>query len=92
MSTSLRNAVRLSIATEPPATTPTPLCKESPAELYGRDVFGLRAMRQRLPKGVFARLEQAIEKGEGLHEGAADVVAPLHPLVPPHDRPYGGKT
>ncbi|MCC8193814.1 MAG: glutamine synthetase III [Deltaproteobacteria bacterium] len=75
MSYSLRNAVRLSVATEPPATTPTPLCEASHTELYGRDVFGLRAMRQRLPKQVFARLEMAIEKGEGLHEGDADVVA-----------------
>ena len=72
---SLRNAVRLSLATEPPATTPTPLCNATHAEIYGRDVFGLRAMRQRLPKQVFARLEMAIEKGEGLHEGDADVVA-----------------
>ena len=75
MSYSLRNAVRLSLATEPPATTPTPLPGASPADIYGRDVFGLRAMRQRLPKQVFARLEMAIEKGEGLHEGDADVVA-----------------
>ena len=75
MSYSLRNAVRLSLATEPPATTPTPLCDTSHTAIYGRDVFGLRAMRQRLPKQVFVRLEMAIEKGEGLHEGDADVVA-----------------
>ncbi|SBW03566.1 Type-3 glutamine synthetase [uncultured delta proteobacterium] len=75
MSYSLRNAVRLSLATEAPATNPTPQCGATHMEIFGRDVFGLRAMRQRLPKQVFARLEQAIEKGEGLHEGDADVVA-----------------
>ncbi|MDR3073574.1 MAG: glutamine synthetase III [Deltaproteobacteria bacterium] len=75
MTYSLRNAVRLSLATEPPVTSPTPLTSTPAIEYYGRDVFGLRAMRARLPKAVFARLEQAIEKGEGLHEGDADVVA-----------------
>ena len=75
MSYSLRNAVRLSLATEAPATTTTPLCNASHTDIYGRDTFGLRAMRQRLPKQVFARLEMAIEKGEGLHEGDADIVA-----------------
>lgn len=75
MSYSLRNAVRLSIATEAPVTSPAPLNVTPFTELYGRDVFGLRAMRARLPKVVFARLEQAVAKGEGLHEGDADIVA-----------------
>jgi glutamine synthetase len=74
MSYSLRIAVRLSLATEPPVTVATPPAPPA-MEIFGRDVFGLKAMRARLPKTVFARLEQAIERGEGLHEGDTDVVA-----------------
>ncbi len=71
---SLRNAVRLAVATEdpvPPAASGLP----SFTELYGRDVFGMRAMRERLPKAVFIRLEQAAALGESLLAGDADVVA-----------------
>ena len=75
MSYSLRNAVRLSVATEPPVTMPTPLPPGRPTDYYGQDTFGLRTMRTRLPKAVFVRLEQAAERGESLHEGDADVVA-----------------
>lgn len=74
MSYSLRNAVRLSLATGAPSV-PAPTSAVTHTDIYGRDVFGLRAMRQRLPKSVFARLEQGIEKGEGLHKGDADIVA-----------------
>ncbi len=74
MSYTLRNAVRLAVATDtpvPPAAAALPPF----TELYGRDVFGMRAMRERLPKAVFARLEQAAARGESLLLGDADVVA-----------------
>ena len=73
MSNTLRNAARLAVATDMfiPAT-PT---NYIPAELFGRDTFGMGAMRERLPRTVFARLEQAAKRGESLHEGDADIIA-----------------
>ncbi len=70
----LRNAVRLAVATDtslPPVVSGLPPA----ADIYGRDVFGMPAMRERLPKDVFKRLEQAAQQGEGLQPGDADVVA-----------------
>ncbi|MBX3387685.1 MAG: glutamine synthetase III [Phycisphaeraceae bacterium] len=43
--------------------------------LYGADVFGERAMRQRLPKDVFKRLMATINEGKPLERDIADVVA-----------------
>ncbi len=74
MSHTLRNAVRLAVATGSPVPPAAPVLPPF-TELYGRDVFGMRAMRERLPKTVFARLEQAASRGESLLEGDADVVA-----------------
>jgi len=74
MSYTLRSAVRLAVTTGSPVP-PAPSALPPFTELYGRDVFSMRAMRERLPKAVFARLEQAAFCGESLHEGDADVVA-----------------
>lgn len=45
------------------------------SELFGRDVFNMRAMRERLPKGVFQRLEQTIKNGVQMNPSDADVIA-----------------
>ena len=63
---------------ETPAATP---CNEPDhgyiqrSDMFGRDVFNMRAMRERLPKGVFQRLEQTVKNGERLNPSDADVVA-----------------
>lgn len=44
-------------------------------QLYGRDVFSRRVMRQRLPKEVFKSLVRTIDGGEPLDAQVADVVA-----------------
>ena len=73
MSYSPRNAVRVAVATTKPCVTPSP--RQTPAELFGRDVFGMTVMRERLPQAIFSRLEQAIKTGGSLIEGDADVIA-----------------
>jgi len=44
-------------------------------EIFGVDVFGQRAMRDRLPKQTFKTLMRTIEDGERLDPNVADVVA-----------------
>ena len=44
-------------------------------EVFGECVFGLEAMRARLPKAVFQQLKTTIETGSKLDEHVADVVA-----------------
>ena len=73
MSYSPRNAVRVAVATEKVAASPA--ASNKPADLFGRDVFSMLVMRERLPRAVFARLQQAIQNGSCLHEGDADIVA-----------------
>ena len=73
MSLTLRNTIRAAIAADryvPASPTGTP-----PAGLYGRDVFTMKTMRERLPRNVYARLERTAAEGGGLHEGDADVIA-----------------
>ncbi len=43
--------------------------------IFGVDVFGERAMRQRLPKDVFRSLQRTIRYGEPLDHAAADTIA-----------------
>ena len=45
------------------------------SDMFGRDVFNMRAMRERLPKGVFQRLEQTIKNGAQMNPSDADVIA-----------------
>lgn len=73
MTSSLRTAARIAVATEHPTPCYPPLNK--PADLFGRDVFSMTVMRERLPRPVFARLQQAVRNSHGLHEGDADIVA-----------------
>ncbi len=44
-------------------------------EIFGRDVFSRRLMRQRLPKDVYKSLLRTIDHGEPLDPKVADVVA-----------------
>lgn len=44
-------------------------------EYFGCDVFSQRTMRQRLPKDIYTRLLQTIERGRPLDADVADVVA-----------------
>ncbi len=73
MSYSPRNAVRVAVATRKPQVAPLP--RQLPAELFGRDVFSMSVMRERLPQAVFARLERTVKTGGSLLEGDADVIA-----------------
>ena len=44
-------------------------------QIFGADVFGLRAMRQRLPKAVYKSVERVLHGGEKLSLSDADVIA-----------------
>ncbi len=44
-------------------------------QVFGADVFGLQAMRERLPKPIFRSLLRTIEHGEPLDPTVADAVA-----------------
>ncbi|MDR2612488.1 MAG: glutamine synthetase III [Deltaproteobacteria bacterium] len=46
-----------------------------PAELFGRDIFSLKLMRQRLPKSVYQRLLSTIENDSPISPADADVIA-----------------
>ena len=49
---------------------------DSPSpDLFGVNVFGPKAMKARLPKDVFKKLQNTIEGGEKLDDTVADVVA-----------------
>ncbi len=49
--------------------------QERMEQIYGSDVFSLRAMRERLPKDTFRALMRVINEGEKLDHAVADVVA-----------------
>ena len=73
MSSHLRSAVRLSVATD--TRIPEHPARHRPSDLFGKDVFGMDAMREHLPSAVFKRLEQAARMGTALGEGDADIIA-----------------
>ncbi len=45
------------------------------SEHYGESTFGLAAMRDRLPSGVFKKLQRTLKRGEKLDRAIADTVA-----------------
>jgi glutamine synthetase len=68
-----RVSVKAHIAQAPngfPVTDKTP-----PTELFGRDIFGLKIMRERLPKSVYERLLSTIESDSPISPADADVIA-----------------
>ncbi|MDL2286132.1 glutamine synthetase III, partial [Desulfococcaceae bacterium OttesenSCG-928-F15] len=73
MSSTLRSAVRFSVATD--TRIPEHPARHRPSDLFGKDVFGMEAMREHLPSAVFKRLEQAAHMGKSLDEGDADIIA-----------------
>lgn len=73
-----RETALAAIALECPATAVSP--EDFPrgsnaTELFGRDVFSLRVMRERLPQAVYERLEKTINRHETLNAADADVIA-----------------
>ncbi|MDR2367237.1 MAG: glutamine synthetase III [Deltaproteobacteria bacterium] len=68
-----RNAVRASIAINPPVLPESE--KLPPAELFGRDIFSLKLMRERLPKSVYERLLLTIDNDDPISPSDADVIA-----------------
>ena len=73
MSDTPRSAIRAAIASD--TYVPASPAGMPPSGLYGRDVFNMKTMRERLPRKVYIRLEQAAASGGSLQEGDADVIA-----------------
>src|SRR5262245_20918294 len=70
--TTRRQAVTTIAALTPPAAD----LEAAPAlDIYGTNVFGLAAMKQRLPKDVFRSVKRTIQSGKPLDPSVADVVA-----------------
>ncbi len=57
------------------AVAPFVTIEETPDALFGCNVFGLAAMKAKLPKDVFKSLKRTIDKGEPLNPAVADGVA-----------------
>ncbi|MDR1395089.1 MAG: glutamine synthetase III [Deltaproteobacteria bacterium] len=72
-SDSLRRAVRAHMAATPPSAPF--FASPPPAELFGRDIFSLKLMRDRLPKSVFERLVSTVENDAPISPADADVIA-----------------
>ncbi|HPA58320.1 MAG TPA: glutamine synthetase III [Synergistales bacterium] len=49
--------------------------KEKPSEVFGINVFNDRAMRERLPKQIYQKLQEAVSGGEKLDFNVAEIVA-----------------
>lgn len=70
---SVRKQAVAAIASQ--AVAPFATIEETPDALFGTNVFGLAAMKAKLPKDVFKSLKKTIDKGEPLNPAVADVVA-----------------
>lgn len=73
-----RHTALMDAATAGPAVCEplAPLARgENMDHVYGRDVFHLHTMRERLPRDVFAQLENVMMQGGRLSSDIADVVA-----------------
>ncbi len=77
MSTIRHTALMQAATTGPAVCEPLPPLEkgENMADLFGRDVFNLRVMRERLPRDAFAQLEEVMTRGGRLSPAIADVVA-----------------
>ena len=73
MPASVRSAAIQSIANKRPVEFPH--AKINLPELFGANVFGLQAMRARLPDGAYKGLQSCMEHGQGLDPALADQVA-----------------
>ena len=63
------------VTTYRPTSAPLSFANVSASELFGSNVFGKSAMKERLPKPVFKSLIKTIETGSHLDSAIADVVA-----------------
>jgi glutamine synthetase len=70
---SVRKQAVADIAAAPVA--PFVSISETPDALFGCNVFGLAAMKAKLPKDIFRSLKRTVEKGEPLNPSVADGVA-----------------
>ena len=76
MSSTVRERAIDDIALAQPVPPLTPAdAGKTPASGYGRDVFDIRVMRQRLPRDVYERLQQTMTRRVPLNPADADVVA-----------------
>ncbi|MDR1608188.1 MAG: glutamine synthetase III [Deltaproteobacteria bacterium] len=73
MSDSPRRAIRALLASKPPVLPV--FASPPPAELFGRDLFNLKLMRERLPKSVYQRLLSTIDDDAPISPSDADVIA-----------------
>ncbi|MDR1577970.1 MAG: glutamine synthetase III [Deltaproteobacteria bacterium] len=73
MSDSPRRAIRAHLAAKPPVLPV--FSSPPPAELFGRDLFNLKLMRERLPKSVFERLLSTFDNDAPISPSDADVIA-----------------
>ena len=58
-----------------PSQAPLNFHDTTPTEIFGSNVFGDKAMKERLPKEVYKSLKKTIAYGEKLDASVADVVA-----------------
>ncbi len=63
------------VTTYRPSSAPLSFANVSASELFGSNVFGKSAMKERLPKPVFKSLMKTIETGSRLDPAIADTVA-----------------
>jgi glutamine synthetase len=63
------------VTTYRPTSAPLSFANVSASELFGSNVFGKSAMKERLPKPVFKSLMKTIETGSRLDPAIADTVA-----------------
>lgn len=75
MHTVRQTVIRQAMDTEPVAPERQDEKGRAAEEIFGKHVFGLPAMRKRLPKDVYCKLARIIRNGERLDPAIADVVA-----------------
>ena len=73
MSLTPRNRVRSQLP--PPAPAPSAENQTPATELFNRDVFNIKVMRERLPKAVSDRFLNTLDSGSPLEPADADVIA-----------------
>jgi glutamine synthetase len=75
MSAAARRAAIEAILTKKPVRTPVPYTDEKLDEIFGKNVFGDRQMRSRLPENAYRALRACIDSGHELDPALADQVA-----------------
>jgi len=73
--TNARKRAVTAVTNYQPISEPLNFAETPTRDLFGTNVFGVWAMRERLPKAVYKKLIQTIEQGSKLDESVADSVA-----------------